>query len=127
DRMPRELRGRVGDFEPGSLVSDEDVLRRSNTRIVVECAGRQADPIAELARHRAPAHQAEIPTISRRRVAYRSDVDLHERFAGDPAEIRATAHDLCPEGGAARFPASRAVIQNEVAQWSADLESHRAA
>src|SRR5271170_1681663 len=81
DGMAMELRSGVRDLEPRRFVADEDMSLGTDTGVIVERAGRKADPSTKDAGHHASADCAEIAAIAGRFLAHRRDIGLDQRFA----------------------------------------------
>lgn len=126
-RMPPELGELVGDFEPRRFVSSENVRFGTHSGIVIETTRRNVNALRVNVGNVAAAHRTEYARISRWHLSYSAFVFSDQRLTSDPSKIRRLANQLSHECGAARFPASRAMIECKIDSGPIHLVLHTAA
>ena len=121
----RELWQVIRDREPRCLAGDVHMLRRANSRIVVQ--GPERQPVVggvriELAQDRRAAYAAKPSMVAGRRF-----VEGHEALALDPCEVRCSQACTAAKSRSLGLAAHRAMTIQGLGQRPGDLVFHSAA
>lgn len=117
------LRERVGDLEPRSLGSDEDVLGGADAGIRIERSQRDFTQLSAHGNTEAgTADPAECPANARR-----SFISGQQLLAREPAKVFGADLSVGCEGRAVESPAHGTVAIADLGQWAVDFVTDPAA